>query len=102
MNNDASRRISTVSDWLALACLAAMVSLPFLHPRHYNPIPSFWSEWWAFTFGLAASALLLIRPGVWRPFGLPAVAAIPLAFLTTALVQYFAGRWYFVEPWLMY
>ena len=107
MNEDTTdtktlRRISKVGDWLALVCLAAMVSVPLLHPRHYNPIPSFWSEWWAFAFGIAAAALLLIRPGVWRPFGLPAVAAIPLAFLTTALVQYFIGRWYFVEPWLMY
>ena len=74
MNQDASRRLSAVGDWLGLACLAAMVSLPLLHPRHYNPIPSFWSEWWAFAFGLSAAALLLIRPGVWRPFGLPAVA----------------------------
>jgi O-antigen ligase len=99
MNTDFIRR---VADWLALACLAAMVSVPFLHARHYNPIPSFWSEWWAFTLGLAAAALLLIRPNVWRPFGLPAVAAIPLVFIVTALVQYFAGRWYFIEPWLIY
>ncbi len=102
MSPDAAQRVSRLADWLALACLAAMVSLPFLQPKHYNPIPSFWSEWWAFAFGLAAAGLLLIRPSVWRPFGLPAVAAIPLFFLVTALVQYFAGRWYFVEPWLLY
>ena len=102
MNAGTARRAAAVADWLALACLAAMVSLPLLHPRHYNPIPSFWSEWWAFAFGIAAAALLLVRPSVWRPFDLPAVVAIPLAFLTTALVQYFTGRWYFVEPWLMY
>ena len=101
-NTDTARRVSAVSDWLALACLSAMVSIPFLHARHFNPIPSFWSEWWAFAFGLAAAALLLIRPGVWRPFGLPGVAAIPLVFLVTALVQYFVGRWYFIEPWLLY
>ncbi len=95
-------RAARIADGLALACLAAMVSLPFLYPRHHLPIPSFWSEWWAFAFGLAAAALLLVRPGTWRPFGMPAVAFIPLAFLATALVQYFAGRWSFVEPWLMY
>ena len=49
MNTDAADtktlcRISKVGDWLALVCLAAMVSVPLLHPRHYNPIPSFWSE----------------------------------------------------------
>lgn len=102
MNSDAARRTAAVADWFALLCFAAMATVPFLHPRHYNPIPSFWSEWWAFAFGLAASALLLIRPSAWRPFGLPAVAAIPLAFLVVGLAQYGAGRWYFVEPWLLY
>lgn len=101
MNPDLRQRTGRIADGLALACIAAMATVPFLHPRHYNPIPSFWSEWWAFAFGLGFSALLLIRPSAWRPFGLPAVAVIPVAFLATALVQYFAGRWYFVEPWLM-
>src|SRR5262245_1391598 len=102
MTPDAARRIGAVADWLALACIAAMASVPFLIARHYNPIPSFWSEWWAFAFGLAASALLLVRPGVWRPMAIPAVALIPFALLAMALVQYAAGRWYFVESWLLY
>jgi hypothetical protein len=102
MNPDFQSRAARIADGLALACLAAMVSLPFLYPHHRYPIPSFWAEWWAFAFGLAAAGLLLIRPGAWRPFGMPAVTFIPFAFLATALVQYSTGRWNFVESWLMY
>lgn len=102
MNADLSRRLGAVADWLALACLAAMASVPFLIARHYNPIPSFWSEWWAFAFGLSAAALLLVRPSVWRPMALPGVVLIPFAFLVMALLQYALGHWYFIEPWLLY
>lgn len=102
MKPDAAARIAAVIDWLALACFAAMASVPFLIARHYNPIPSFWSEWWAFAFGLAAAALLLVRAGTWRPLAVPGVVLIPFALLAMALVQYALGRWQFIEPSLMY
>jgi hypothetical protein len=43
MNPDVLPRAGKAADSLALACLAAMVNLPFLFPHHCNPIPSFWS-----------------------------------------------------------
>lgn len=102
MKPDIASRIGAAADWLALACLAAMASVPFLIARHYNPIPSFWSEWWAFAFGLAAAALILIRPSAWRPMAVPGVILIPFSLLAMALLQYALGRWQFIEPWLLY
>lgn len=89
-------------DRLGLALLAAMVSIPFLHPRHLNPIPSFWAEWWAVALGLAAAAALLTRGDAWRPARLPGVMLIPLIFCAAAIIQIALRRVLFVEQALLH
>lgn len=87
---------------LGLALLAAMVALPFLHPRHFNPIPSFWGEWWAVALGLAAAGVLLARSDAWRPARLPSVMLIPLIFCATAVIQIALRQVLFVEQALLF
>lgn len=71
-----------------LGLLALMASGPFLYPVHSFPITSFWSEWWAAAFGLAAAiaGFLLVR----FPFVLLPRAAwilgIPLASIAIHLL----------------
>jgi O-antigen ligase len=47
-----------------------LVSVPFLNPRHYYPLPTFYTEWIAFAIGLAALAsIALVRTQ--RPLPVP-------------------------------
>lgn len=71
---------------LALLLLALMLSLPFLDPHHHNPIPSFYAEWWAALFGLAAGlCLLLPRPPA--ALQLPKIALLPALLAALILIQ---------------
>ena len=89
-------------DRLGLGLLAAMVFVPFLHPRHLNPIPSFWAEWWAVALGLAAAGVLLTRGDAWRPLRLPRIMLLPLLFCAAALVQIALRQVQFAEQALLY
>lgn len=89
-------------DRLGLALVAAMASLPFLHPRHFNPIPSFWAEWWAVALGLGAAGMLLIRSAAWQPMRLPRVMLLPLVFCAAAVIQVALRQVTFVEQALLY
>lgn len=62
-----------------LAALGAMVSLPLLSPDAFEPIGSFFGEWWACVFGLAAATLVACAraPGLMRP---PRTILVPIAF----------------------
>lgn len=62
-----------------LGALGAMVSLPLLSPDAFEPIGSFFGEWWAFVFGLAAATLLVLaRPADAK--GPPRTVLVPIAF----------------------
>ncbi len=89
-------------DRLTMLLLSAMAIVPFLHPHHYNPIPSFFAEWWAALFGLGACAAAFLRPGAWQRFPLPAILLAPLLMLGEIVVQHFSGRIEFVEQGLIY
>jgi len=88
-------------DRLGLTLLAAMVSLPFLHSRHFDPIPSFWAEWWAYALGLAAAGVLLARSAAWHPARLPQAMLIPLIFCVAAVAQIAFRRVTFTEQALL-
>ncbi|GAB2182611.1 hypothetical protein DLREEDagrD3_28340 [Denitratisoma sp. agr-D3] len=93
-----------MSAWLdraALLCLAAMAILPFQHPHHFNPIPSFLAEWWAALLGLAACALAFLRPAAWTAFPLPRILLLPLGLVLALLLQFAQGCFVFVQQGLI-
>ncbi|MFI4982806.1 MAG: O-antigen ligase family protein, partial [Nevskiales bacterium] len=93
---------SRLMDGVAAALLAAMLVIPFLHPVHYRPIPSFWHEWWAVMLGIGLFAAVLARPAAWSPLRIPGVAMIPLSMIVLILIQYFVGRIYFPQQGLLF
>ena len=78
-----------------------MASGPFLLPFHTEPIPGFWSEWWAAALGLAAAVvgLLAMRN---RPLSLPPTLGIPAVVLLALLLQLMVGRLEFPQIGLLY
>jgi O-antigen ligase len=66
-------------------------TVPFLQPYHRYPIPTFYSEWIAFGFGLAALFPLALRSS-WRDGELPAIALVPAALALLLGVQVALGR----------
>lgn len=74
---------------ISLFLLGLMVTVPFLHPIHHHPIPSFYGEWWAFVFGLSAAIAALIAAPL--RLILPSVLKLAAIFLVAVLVQWLAG-----------
>jgi O-antigen ligase len=72
---------------LCLGAIALMVSVPFLMAHHYNPIPSFFQEWAAVAFSLAALTALLRRPGD-EPLEAPEIALLPVGLMIIAVLQW--------------
>ena len=80
--------------WHTRVCLAAlglMLSLPFLNPHHFNPIPTFYQEWTAAACALLAATLLL-RAKIFEQLEIPGIALLPLGIATLILIQFAAGR----------
>ena len=75
---------------LCLAALGLMLSLPFLNPHHFNPIPTFYQEWTAAACALLASTLLL-RAKVFEQLEIPSIALLPLGIAALILIQFAAG-----------
>jgi len=62
------------------------VCLPFFQPRHYLPLPLFYSEWLAAALGLAALTVLLL-PRHAEGLPLPRIALTPLALVALLLLH---------------
>lgn len=86
---------------LSLAALAAMACLPFLNPHHYNPIPSFYAEWWAAALGVAAATIFMRQPAR-SELRFPLIALAPFALILLFLAQLLAGKVYFVQQGLLF
>lgn len=75
---------------LAAACL--MFVLPFLNPRHYAPIPSFYAEWAAAVLLLISGITFLRRITRARPL-VPKIVLLPTGLVMIVLVQGLLGQW---------
>ena len=69
-----------------LAALALLLTVPFLLPHHYNPIPTFFQEWTAALLSLVALTWLL-RPAPDGRVEFPEIGLLPLGLLALALLQ---------------
>lgn len=70
----------------SLVLIGLMWSVPFVQPRHFSPLPLFYSEWLAVILGLAAMFLLLL-PRHARECEIPWVALSPLALIVVLLLH---------------
>lgn len=75
-----------VIELTALSLIALMVSFPFLNTHHRNPLPAFFSEWWAAFFGLLA-AFVLLGKRYRAHIVLPSAALIPATLVALILLQ---------------
>ncbi|MBA3031790.1 MAG: O-antigen ligase C-terminal domain-containing protein [Gammaproteobacteria bacterium] len=100
MGPEPTFRPTPIVGLFCLGLLALMASGPFLWPFHSQPIPSFWSEWWAGALGLAAAFVLLI--GGSRNLPLPALLGIPAVLLLVLLLQFMLGRLAFAQIGLLH
>jgi O-antigen ligase len=71
---------------IALCLLGLMLVLPFLQPRHFLPLPLFYSEWLAGVLGLMAFFLFLL-PRYARDVEVPWVVLTPLALCGVLLLH---------------
>lgn len=67
-----------------------MLIAPFLNAHHLNPIPTFFQEWIAATFGLLAASVLLRRELI-ATLAVPEIALLPLGFIALLLIQFAGG-----------
>ena len=80
--------------WHTRACLAAlcaMLTLPFLNPHHFNPLPTFYPEWTAAACALLAATLLL-RAEVFPRLTLPPASLLPFGLGALALAHLVLGK----------
>jgi O-antigen ligase len=85
----------------SIAALCLMLTLPFINPHHYNPIPTFYQEWTSAALGLMASTLLL-RHHILSSLRLPAITLAPLGLGALLLVQLALGRVEFLSQGLLF
>lgn len=91
-------RSFTPDAWhFSLAAVGLMFVLPFLQPIHDLPMTSFYSEWLAFTLGIAALAPLAGKQ-VWQDMTVPVIALVPLVLIALLLVQLVIGRVPYTGP----
>jgi hypothetical protein len=73
-----------------ITMLALMCLVPFLSPHHYPPIATFYNEWLAALFGLAAAIFLLRKPSA--EFVFPTIALIPIGLIGLLAIQIASGK----------
>ena len=83
-----------------MAFLALAWTLPFLQWHHKPPIPSFYSEWLAFSLGLLA-LLPLLSKRYWRPLLLPRSLLFMLSFIAILVLQMVLERVFYPQQALM-
>lgn len=71
---------------LSLGFVGLIWTLPFLQPYHRYPIPSFYEEWFALVFGLAALTVL-VKPRAWHGARLPIIVFAPLGLAGVILLH---------------
>lgn len=76
---------------ISLFIIGLMWFLPFLEYRHTNPVPSFYSEWWAALLGSLAM-ILLVFPGSWKPLEIPRIVLLPVTLSVVVLLQTALGK----------
>lgn len=86
---------------IAALCLAGMVVVPFLHYWHFFPIPSFFAEWWAAVFGVAAALIMVLFITRLPTVTLPVTVLIPGLLVVVLLIQFALGRIEFVQIGLL-
>ena len=75
----------------SLAALCAMLTLPFLNPHHFHPIPTFYPEWTAAACALLAATLLL-QSKVYAHLSLPRISLLPFGLAALTLLHLAFGR----------
>lgn len=85
----------------SLMALAAMTCLPFINPHHYNPIPSFYAEWWAAALGTLGASVFLRQPAR-LDLRFPLISLIPFSLVLLFLLQLVAGKVYFIHQGLLF
>ena len=86
---------------LCLGALALLPALPALLPHHYQPIPTFYQEWWAAALSLVALTWLL-SPSPSGRVEFPEIAWLPLGLLGVAIAQAFLPGHALPERLLMF
>jgi O-antigen ligase len=77
---------SALSTRVGLVLVGVMWSLPFVQPRHFSPLPLFYSEWLAVILGLAAMFVLML-PRHARELEIPWITLTPLALIVVLLLH---------------
>jgi O-antigen ligase len=85
----------------ALLLLGAATLFPFINPHHLNPIPSFYSEWWAAALGCLAMTYFCCAEAR-SDLRLPVVALIPLGLILLFLFQLLAGQVMIIQQGLVF
>ena len=76
---------------LTIVALCSLLTLPFLNPHHFNPIPTFYQEWTAAACALLAATFLL-RADVFFRLTIPSIAFLPLGLSALVLLQLALAR----------
>lgn len=83
--------MTRLSNRLALALLALLLTLPFLGAQHHLPIATFRQEWLAAVLGLCV-LLPLLPNGDGDTWEIPRTALLPLAFVLLTWLQFATGN----------
>lgn len=73
----------------SLVSIALLSSVPFLITRHFQPLPSFASEWWAAVLGLVAMGFAFFHKS--ERLQVPRIALLPALFIVAISAQWMVG-----------